>query len=67
MKLLLKLKEVYHFEGGLETICLEGKCRQKIHHVCDAVAFNDTIDGVERLGIAVAYNDTCMLKNFCLL
>ncbi|PUE65765.1 DNA topoisomerase (ATP-hydrolyzing) subunit B [Arcobacter caeni] len=55
---ITKTKEVYHFEGGLKQFVED---MNKDTPVCDAVAFNDTIDGVEA-DIAVMYNDTYVEK-----
>jgi DNA gyrase subunit B len=55
---ITKTKEVYHFEGGLKQFVED---MNKDTAVCDAVAFNDTIDGVEA-DIAVMYNDTYVEK-----
>jgi len=55
---ITKTKEVYHFEGGLKQFVED---MNKETAVCDAVAFNDTIDGVE-VDIAVMYNDTYVEK-----
>lgn len=55
---ITKTKEVYHFEGGLKQFVED---MNKDTSVCDAVAFNDTIDGVE-VDIAVMYNDTYIEK-----
>ena len=55
---ITKTKEVYHFEGGLKQFVED---MNKDTPVCDAVAFNDTIDGVEA-DIAVMYNDTYIEK-----
>ena len=55
---ITKTKEVYHFEGGLKQFVED---MNKDTAVCDAVAFNDTIDGVE-VDIAVMYNDTYVEK-----
>jgi DNA gyrase subunit B len=55
---ITKTKEVYHFEGGLKQFVED---MNKDTGVCDAVAFNDTIDGVE-VDIAVMYNDTYVEK-----
>ena len=55
---ITKTKEVYHFEGGLKQFVED---MNKETAVCDAVAFNDTIDGVE-VDIAVMYNDTYIEK-----
>jgi DNA gyrase subunit B len=55
---ITKTKEVYHFEGGLKQFVED---INKDTPVCDAVAFNDTIDGVE-VDIAVMYNDTYIEK-----
>jgi len=55
---ITKTKEVYHFEGGLKQFVED---MNKDTAVCDAVAFNDTIEGVE-VDIAVMYNDTYVEK-----
>ncbi len=55
---ITKTKEVYHFEGGLKQFVED---MNKDTPVCDAVAFNDTIEGVE-VDIAVMYNDTYVEK-----
>lgn len=55
---ITKTKEVYHFEGGLKQFVED---MNKDTAVCDAVAFNDNIDGVE-VDIAVMYNDTYVEK-----
>ena len=55
---ITKTKEVFHFEGGLKQFVED---MNKDTPVCDAVAFNDTIDGVEA-DIAVMYNDTYIEK-----
>jgi DNA gyrase subunit B len=55
---ITKTKEVFHFEGGLKQFVED---MNKDTPVCDAVAFNDTIDGVEA-DIAVMYNDTYVEK-----
>jgi DNA gyrase subunit B len=55
---ITKTKEVFHFEGGLKQFVED---MNKDTSVCDAVAFNDTIDGVE-VDIAVMYNDTYIEK-----
>ena len=55
---ITKTKEVYHFEGGIKQFVED---MNKDTPVCDAVAFNDTIDGVE-VDIAVMYNDTYVEK-----
>lgn len=55
---ITKTKEVYHFEGGLKQFVED---MNKDTSVCDAVAFNDTIEGVE-VDIAVMYNDTYVEK-----
>ena len=55
---ITKTKEVYHFEGGLKQFVED---MNKDTPVCDAVAFNDTVDGVE-VDIAVMYNDTYIEK-----
>ena len=55
---ITKTKEVYHFEGGLKQFVED---MNKDTPVCDAVAFNDTVDGVE-VDIAVMYNDTYVEK-----
>lgn len=55
---ITKTKEVYHFEGGLKQFVED---MNKETAVCDAVAFNDTIEGVE-VDIAVMYNDTYVEK-----
>ena len=55
---ITKTKEVYHFEGGIKQFVED---MNKDTAVCDAVAFNDTIDGVEA-DIAVMYNDTYVEK-----
>ncbi len=55
---ITKTKEVYHFEGGLKQFVED---MNKDTAVCDAVAFNDNIEGVE-VDIAVMYNDTYVEK-----
>ena len=55
---ITKTKEVYHFEGGLKQFVED---MNKDTPVCEAVAFNDTVDGVE-VDIAVMYNDTYIEK-----
>ncbi len=55
---ITKTKEVYHFEGGLKQFVED---MNKDTAVCDAVAFNDTVEGVE-VDIAVMYNDTYVEK-----
>lgn len=55
---ITKTKEIFHFEGGLKQFVED---MNKDTAVCDAVAFNDTIDGVEA-DIAVMYNDTYVEK-----
>jgi DNA gyrase subunit B len=55
---ITKTKEVYHFEGGLKQFVED---MNKETAVCDAVAFNDNVDGVE-VDIAVMYNDTYVEK-----
>ena len=55
-------KEVYHFEGGIKQFVED---LNKDTAVCDAVAFNDTIEGVE-VDIAVMYNDTYVEKTLSL-
>ena len=55
---ITKTKEVYHFEGGIKQFVED---LNKETAVCDAVSFNDTIDGVE-VDIAVMYNDTYVEK-----
>ncbi|MDD3056022.1 MAG: DNA topoisomerase (ATP-hydrolyzing) subunit B [Aliarcobacter sp.] len=55
---ITKTKEVYHFEGGLKQFVED---MNKDTPVCDAVAFNDNVDGVE-VDIAVMYNDTYIEK-----
>ena len=55
---ITKTKEVYHFEGGIKQFVQD---INKDTAICDAVSFNDTIDGVE-VDIAVMYNDTYVEK-----
>ena len=55
---ITKTKEVYHFEGGIKQFVED---MNKDTAICDAVSFNDTIDGVEA-DIAVMYNDTYVEK-----
>ena len=55
---ITKTKEVYHFEGGIKQFVQD---INKDTAICDAVSFNDTIDGVE-VDIAVMYNDTYIEK-----
>ena len=55
---ITKTKEVYHFEGGLKQFVED---MNKDTAVCDAVSFNDTVEGVE-VDIAVMYNDTYVEK-----
>ncbi|MBD3828944.1 MAG: DNA topoisomerase (ATP-hydrolyzing) subunit B [Arcobacter sp.] len=55
---ITKTKEVYHFEGGIKQFVED---LNKDTAICDAVSFNDNIDGVE-VDIAVMYNDTYVEK-----
>ena len=55
---ITKTKEVYHFEGGIKQFVED---MNKETAVCDSVAFNDTVEGVE-VDIAVMYNDTYVEK-----
>ena len=55
---ITKTKEVYHFEGGIKQFVQD---INKDTAICDAVSFNDNIDGVE-VDIAVMYNDTYVEK-----
>ena len=55
---ITKTKEVYHFEGGIKQFVED---MNKDTAVCDAVSFNDTVEGVE-VDIAVMYNDTYVEK-----
>ena len=55
---ITKTKEVFHFEGGIKQFVED---MNKDTAVCDAVSFNDTVEGVE-VDIAVMYNDTYVEK-----
>jgi DNA gyrase subunit B len=55
---ITKTKEIYHFEGGIKQFVED---LNKETAVCDAVSFNDTVEGVE-VDIAVMYNDTYVEK-----
>jgi len=55
---ITKTKEVYHFEGGIKQFVED---LNKDTAICDSVAFNDNIDGVE-VDIAVMYNETYVEK-----
>ena len=55
---ITKTKEVFHFEGGIKQFVED---MNKETAVCDAVSFNDTVEGVE-VDIAVMYNDTYVEK-----
>ncbi len=55
---ITKTKETYHFEGGIKQFVED---MNKETAVCDSVAFNDTVEGVE-VDIAVMYNDTYVEK-----
>ncbi|MFA9372975.1 DNA topoisomerase (ATP-hydrolyzing) subunit B [Poseidonibacter sp.] len=49
-----KVKEVYHFEGGIKQFVED---LNKDTGICDAMSFNDTVDDVE-VDIALMYNTT---------
>ncbi|WP_418179932.1 DNA topoisomerase (ATP-hydrolyzing) subunit B [Aliarcobacter lanthieri] len=53
-----KLKEVYHFEGGIKQFVED---MNKETALCEVVAFSDKVDGVE-VDIALMYNDTYIEK-----
>ena len=55
---ITKTKEVYHFEGGIKQFVED---LNKETAVCEAISFNDNIEGVE-VDIAVMYNDTYVEK-----
>ncbi len=55
---ITKIKEVYHFEGGIKQFVED---LNKETAVCEAISFNDNIEGVE-VDIAVMYNDTYVEK-----
>ena len=57
---ITKTKEVYHFEGGIKQFVED---LNKETAVCEAISFNDNIEGVE-VDIAVMYNDTYVEKLF---
>ena len=53
-----KLKETYHFEGGIKQFVED---MNKETAVCEVVSFSDKVDGVEA-DIALMYNDTYIEK-----
>ena len=53
-----KLKEVYHFEGGIKQFVTD---LNKDTALCEVMHFSDKIDGVE-VDIAMVYNDTYIEK-----
>ncbi len=53
-----KLKEVYHFEGGIKQFVAD---MNKETALCEVMHFSDKIDGVE-VDIAMMYNDTYIEK-----
>lgn len=58
-----KIKEVYHFEGGIKQFVAD---LNKETALCEVMHFSDKVDGVE-VDIAMMYNDTYIEKNsiFC--
>lgn len=54
----IKLKETYHFEGGIRQFVED---MNKEAAVCEVVSFSDKVDGVEA-DIALMYNDTYIEK-----
>ena len=55
---LSKIKEVYHFEGGIKQFVAD---LNKDAALCDVMHFSDKVDGVE-VDIAMMYNDTYIEK-----
>lgn len=53
-----KLKEVYHFEGGIKQFVAD---MNKETALCEVISFSDRVEGVE-VDIAVMYNDTYIEK-----
>ena len=53
-----KLKELYHFEGGIKQFVTD---LNKDTALCEVMHFSDKIDGVE-VDIAMVYNDTYIEK-----
>ena len=55
---LAKIKEVYHFEGGIKQFVAD---LNKETALCEVMHFSDKVDGVE-VDIAMMYNDTYIEK-----
>ena len=55
---LSKIKEVYHFEGGIKQFVAD---LNKETALCEVMHFSDKVDGVE-VDIAMMYNDTYIEK-----
>ena len=53
-----KLKEVYHFEGGIKQFVAD---MNKETALCEVISFSDRVEGVE-VDIAMMYNDTYIEK-----
>lgn len=53
-----KLKEVYHFEGGIKQFVTD---MNKETALCEVISFSDRVEGVE-VDIAMMYNDTYIEK-----
>ncbi|MDN5068965.1 DNA topoisomerase (ATP-hydrolyzing) subunit B [Aliarcobacter butzleri] len=53
-----KLKEVYHFEGGIKQFVAD---MNKETALCEVISFSDKVEGVE-VDIAMMYNDTYIEK-----
>ncbi|KLD97124.1 DNA topoisomerase (ATP-hydrolyzing) subunit B [Aliarcobacter butzleri] len=53
-----KLKEVYHFEGGIKQFVSD---MNKETALCEVISFSDRVEGVE-VDIAMMYNDTYIEK-----
>ncbi|MDN5078282.1 DNA topoisomerase (ATP-hydrolyzing) subunit B [Aliarcobacter butzleri] len=53
-----KLKEVYHFEGGIKQFVAD---MNKEAALCEVISFSDRVEGVE-VDIAMMYNDTYIEK-----
>ncbi|MFX4233345.1 DNA topoisomerase (ATP-hydrolyzing) subunit B [Aliarcobacter butzleri] len=53
-----KLKEVYHFEGGIKQFVAN---MNKETALCEVISFSDRVEGVE-VDIAMMYNDTYIEK-----
>ncbi|KLE01969.1 DNA topoisomerase (ATP-hydrolyzing) subunit B [Aliarcobacter butzleri] len=53
-----KLKEIYHFEGGIKQFVAD---MNKEAALCEVISFSDRVEGVE-VDIAMMYNDTYIEK-----